>query len=278
MTEDAIVETEDIETSEPEWQTLDRNQRRVLGALIEKAKTTPDSYPLTLNALTNACNQKSNRFPQLDLEPIHIQNAIEKMRAMGAVTEVMSGRTSKFRQLGGQWMAVNGVELAVMAELLLRGAQTIGDLRGRANRMSAIASVAELRPIVQNLISRKLVVPLTEPGRGQIVTHNLYEESELQRLRDEHNNGQPVASSSSSPSSRVSSSSPVSSASTASTSSNAASLFSSSPGTPSPAMPPVPPMATLVEDLAAMRSEIDQLKSEVSRLQNEVSELNSQHE
>lgn len=180
-------------TTEPTWQAVGRNERRVLGVLVEKAKTTPEAYPLTLNSLTNGCNQKNNRFPKLDLEPVDVQNAIAKLSPMGAVSEMPSGRVEKFRHHLTDWLGVSSVELAVMAELLMRGAQTVGDLRGRANRMSAIASVAELRPIVQGLIVRDLVVPLTEPGRGQVVTHNLYADpEELSDLRREFNGGEIV--------------------------------------------------------------------------------------
>jgi len=181
------------EETEQTWHAIGRDERRVLGVLVEKAKTTPEAYPLTLNSLTNGCNQKNNRFPKLDLEPVDVQNAIAKLTPLGAVSEVPSGRVEKFRHHLTDWLGVSSVELAVMAELLLRGAQTVGDLRGRANRMSSIASVAELRPIVQGLMVRDLIVPLTEPGRGQAVTHNLYADpEELSDLRREFNGGEIV--------------------------------------------------------------------------------------
>ncbi len=80
-------------------------------------------------------------------------------------------------------MGVEKVELAVMAELMLRGEQTVGDLRGRASRMEKIADVSELRPIVAGLIEKNLLIALTPPGRGQVVTHNLYLPDQLDKLK-----------------------------------------------------------------------------------------------
>jgi len=165
------------------WIPLPARARRVLGVLIEKAKTTPDVYPLTLNALTTGCNQKSNRDPLMELEPDDVEECLEELRALGAVVEVAgSGRVSKYRHLLYDWLGVDKVELAVVGELLLRGAQTVGELRGRAARMEPIAGLNELRPIVQSLIRKRLVLELTPEGRGQMVSHNLYPPDELERI------------------------------------------------------------------------------------------------
>ncbi len=171
------------------WQTLDRHDRRVVGVLVEKAKTTPDNYPLTLNSLLNGANQKSNRYPQMQLDEEHVYDALERLRKLGAVAEVQGdGRAPKFRHLLYDWLGVDKYELAVMAELLLRGAQTIGELRGRAARMEPIAGISGLRPILDSLTSKGLLLYLTPPGRGCIVTHALYQEQELTKLRAEHGN------------------------------------------------------------------------------------------
>ena len=168
----------------PKWKPLPSLERRILGVLGEKAKTTPDAYPLSLNALVNGCNQKSNRYPQMNVEPIQAENALEKLRAIGAVSEVQGGgRVAKFKHYLYEWLGVNKVESAVMIELLLRGSQTMGELRARAARMEPIADVAALRPIVQELINRGLVISLTPEGRGQIVTHALYLEEEMEKVR-----------------------------------------------------------------------------------------------
>jgi len=166
-----------------DWQPLSSMQRRIVGVLVEKAKTTPDAYPMTLNALTNGCNQKSNRSPQMNVKPEQVEEVLEDLRAIGAVAEVQGGgRVAKFRHYMYEWLGVDKYELAVMTELLLRGEQTVGELRGRAARMEPIADLAALRPIVRSLIDKRLVISLTPEGRGQIVTHGLYKERELADL------------------------------------------------------------------------------------------------
>ena len=113
------------------WRPLAAIDRRVLGVLVEKAKTTPDQYPITLNGLCSGCNQKSNRFPQMEVKPEDVEDSLERLR-LGAVTEIQgSGRVAKYRHLAYEWLGVEKLELAVMTELLLRGTQTEGDLRGR---------------------------------------------------------------------------------------------------------------------------------------------------
>ena len=164
--------------------TLEPNQRRVLGVLIEKAKTMPGSYPMTVNAIVAGCNQKNNRDPLTSLDEADVMNALNDLDNLGVV-EVIDwvGRVPKYKHLAYDWLSVGAVELAVLAELLLRGAQALGELRGRAARMAPIADLAELKPIVDRLVQRGLMIELTAPGRGQIVSHNLYPGDELQELR-----------------------------------------------------------------------------------------------
>src|SRR3954470_2951986 len=166
------------------WQPLNLRQRRVFGVLVEKAKTTPDVYPMTINGIVSGCNQKSNREPQLNLSPDDVEQLLEELRGMGAVTEVQgSGRVAKYRHHAYEWLGVEKTELAVMTELMLRGEQTLGELRGRAARMEPIADVAALRPVIDSLIKKDLMIELTPPGRGQIVSHNLYKERELAEVK-----------------------------------------------------------------------------------------------
>ena len=189
MDENAQATTADQSQRQPNWQPLERNDRRVVGVLVEKAKTTPDNYPLTLNSLLNGANQKSNRSPQMQLDEEHVFDSLERLRKLKAVAEVQGdGRAPKFRHLLYDWLGVDKYELAVMAELLLRGAQTLGELRGRAARMEPIAGISELRPIIDSLYAKGLLLYLTPPGRGCIVTHALYQERELEKLRTEHGN------------------------------------------------------------------------------------------
>jgi uncharacterized protein len=184
-----MAETQERE-KRPQWRPLSSHQRRILGVLVEKAKTTPSAYPITLNALTTGCNQKSNRDPQMELSPDQVEAALEQLREWGAVAEIQGdGRVPKYRHYLYDWLGVDKVELSVMAELLLRGEQTVGDLRGRAARMDPIESVDALRPILQSLIGKNLVVPLTPEGRGQVVAHNLYSEREMQELRRQYAGG-----------------------------------------------------------------------------------------
>ena len=173
--------TTEPEASAPRWIPLSETQRRVLGVLVEKAKTTPDAYPLTVNSITTGSNQKSNRHPRMELDAEDVQIVLDELREMKAVAEIHgSGRVPKYRHLMYDWLGVDKLELAVMAELLLRGRQTVGELRGRAARMETIASLSDLRPILDSLTAKKLVVSVTPAGRGQVVDHGLYQEGEIQ--------------------------------------------------------------------------------------------------
>ena len=168
----------------PKWQPIGSHLRRVAGVLVEKAKTVPDSYPITLNAIITGCNQKNNRDPHLELNEDQVQQAIEDLHQLGAVIEVQgSGRVPKFKHLLYQWLGVDEVEMAVMTELLLRGPQTVGELRGRASRMNAIPDMNAMQQILASLIKKRLVIELTPAGRGQMVSHNLFKERELNEIR-----------------------------------------------------------------------------------------------
>jgi uncharacterized protein YceH (UPF0502 family) len=110
---------------------------------------------------------------------------------MGAVAEVQSGgRVPKFRHYLYEWLGVDKVELAVLAELLLRGEQTVGELRGHASRMEPIADLNALHAILEALVAKELVVLLTPSGRGQVVTHNLYTPERLEELKSQFASGQ----------------------------------------------------------------------------------------
>ncbi len=173
--------------SERKWQPLTSRQRRVVGVLVEKAKTVPDTYPLSLAALLTGCNQKNNRYPLMELASQDVEDAIDRLKQVGAVIEVQgSSRVARFKHLLYEWLGVDKVELAVMAELLLRGAQTEGELRGRAARMEPIADLGALRPVLDSLKQKGLIISLTPEGRGHVVTHALYEERELEKLRGEY--------------------------------------------------------------------------------------------
>src|SRR5215471_6904391 len=177
----------DDSSSAQRWRPLDEAQRRVLGVLIEKAKTTPAGYPMSVNAIVVGCNQKSNRDPLTDYDDFTVEKTLSELQTLGVVKEIdWVGRVPKYKHLAYEWMGARPVEMAVLGERLLRGAQTLGDLRARASRMEAIEDLAALKTIVDGLVARRLVIELTPPGRGQMVTHNLYPPGELELLRAGH--------------------------------------------------------------------------------------------
>jgi uncharacterized protein YceH (UPF0502 family) len=169
--------------AEPLWKPIDRNERRVLGVLVEKAKTTPENYPLSLAALVAGSNQKSNRAPQMQLDEDDVTLALDKLRAIGAVREVQgSGRVSKFRHAAYEWLGVDSAGSAIMTELLLRGPQTMGELRARASRMHDFADLDAVADALKVLQQSGLVQALSPPGRGQTFAHCLYPPDEQRYL------------------------------------------------------------------------------------------------
>ena len=173
----------------PSWNPIPAYERRVLGVLIEKQKTSksPDAYPMTLNAITTGCNQKSNRDPVYDLDEDVVEEALGELQKTGMVVKITGGRVERWRHTLYDVWKVTKVEMAILAELLMRGSQTEGDLRGRASRMDEIADLDELRNLLKGLRDRKFVVYLTEPNRrGTVVTHGFYEPAELERERTRH--------------------------------------------------------------------------------------------
>ncbi len=130
----------------PPWRPINPRQRRILGVMMEKAKTTPDAYPLSMSGLVTGANQKSNRFPLMSLTPEQCEDELNELRRIGAAAEIQgAGRVPKYRHYGHTWLGVKGAEAAVMIELLLRGQQTVGDLRTRASRFEPIADLAALQ-------------------------------------------------------------------------------------------------------------------------------------
>ena len=129
---------------------------RVLGVLVEKAQTTPDAYPLSLNALTNGANQKNNRSPIMELTEDDVFSAVTGLRSKGMLiqSDTLGSRVSKYRHNAPEKLGVTLRQLAVLAELLLRGPQTLGELRGRATRMHPLESVEMVQSIVDELMGR----------------------------------------------------------------------------------------------------------------------------
>src|SRR5450432_1916678 len=150
-------EIADVETPES-WPVLSVLERRILGVMVEKAKTTPDTYPLSVNSVVTGCNQKSNRDPIINVDEIDAEETLSGMQAKGLVIKITGGRVVRWRHHLYEKWHVNKVELALLAELLLRGAQTEGELRGRASRMEPLDDLEQLRQALRPLAERKLVL------------------------------------------------------------------------------------------------------------------------
>src|SRR5512135_2764118 len=144
---------------------------RVLGCLIEKELATPEYYPLTLNALTAACNQKSNRDPVMQLEETEVVRALDALRFKQLVLlSSEGGRVPKYRHILTEKFRLSGAELALLCELMVRGPQTAGELRSRAERMHPFAGPAAVEEALEELLARNppLVTWLPrQPGRKE---------------------------------------------------------------------------------------------------------------
>jgi uncharacterized protein len=218
------------------WPVLSTLGRRVLGVLVEKGMTTPDAYPLSLNSLVTGCNQKSNRDPVMAVDDADVQDVLEALQEKGLVMLIQSSRVDRWRHSLYDAWTQDKIELAILAELLLRGPQTEGELRSRASRMEPIEDLERLRIVLKSLAERKLVVYLTpERSRGTTVTHGFHSPDELSLLRTRLSSGM------------------------------------SADEVAAPAVRPVTSTAAVAQrDLAA---EVDQLKAELARVTAMVTQL-----
>jgi len=150
--------------------TLSDSQQRVLGCLIEKRFTTPDQYPLSLNALRLACNQSTNRNPITDYEESEVRVAAQRLCELGLarLASTHTSRAIKYRHLAEEALELSREQLALIAVLLLRGAQTPGELKARSERMAAFGSLGELEATLEALCARGLVRRLARrPGQKE---------------------------------------------------------------------------------------------------------------
>lgn len=145
-----------------EQKVLSAEAVRVLGSLIEKAETTPEYYPLSLNALQNACNQKSNREPVMELDEDAVRLSLRQLEDRGLAGRARSseGRVSKYEHWIGEAFNLTRAETALFCVLLLRGPQTPGELRSRAERMHRFDEIADVTNTLDKLIARNLVVQM----------------------------------------------------------------------------------------------------------------------
>jgi len=162
---------------------LSAAETRVLGCLLEKQRTTPDAYPLSLNALRLACNQSTNRYPVVDYDDAVIRDALHRLERRG-FTRLASGagsRAAKHRHLLVQALPLEESEQAVLCVLMLRGAQTPGELKQRTERMHAFPDLAAVMATLESLIARGLVVRLERrPGQKEERYRQLLESAEGQ--------------------------------------------------------------------------------------------------
>ncbi len=149
---------------------LDAVEIRVLGCLLEKEQTTPDAYPLSVNSLVGACNQKSNRDPVMALSETDVEGALDRLNGEVMVWPVDGARIRKWRHSLDRMWDLRPATRAVMAVLLLRGAQTAGEIRARTERMHPFASTSEVEEVLANLAAGEepLTVHLArQPGQKE---------------------------------------------------------------------------------------------------------------
>jgi uncharacterized protein len=202
---------------------------------------------LTIAAIVTGCNQKSNRDPVTNYDADDAEEILQGLRKKGATVMVEAGgRVVRWKHTLYDWLKVTKVELAVVAELLLRGAQTEGDLRSRASRMEPLPDLPALQAVLESLAAKDLVINLSPPGvrRGVIVTHNLYPPNELERERSRQAAAPVVEDEPERPARSVST------------------RLESTPG-------------ASVEEVAKLRSDLEALRDQVRALAEEVKELKS---
>jgi hypothetical protein len=131
---------------------------RVLGCLLEKQRTTPDAYPLSLNALRNACNQSTSREPHVDYDESTIRGALDELsrRGWARLASGAGSRAVKYRQLFQETLGLGDAEVAVLTVLMLRGAQTLGELKQRTERLHRFASLNDIAGTLAALAEREL--------------------------------------------------------------------------------------------------------------------------
>jgi len=149
---------------------VDAVEIRVLGCLIEKQRTTPDAYPLSLNALRLACNQATNRDPVVTYEEREIKAALDRMSNRGwtRFASGVSSRALKYRQLLDEALGLSEAEISLLGVLMLRGPQTVGELKQRSERLHRFGSIAEVAETLDGLTQRELVARLERrPGQKE---------------------------------------------------------------------------------------------------------------
>jgi uncharacterized protein YceH (UPF0502 family) len=220
---------------------------RVLGCLLEKQRTTPDTYPLTLNALRAACNQSTNRDPVVAYDETTIRDAVTRLnrRRWARLASGAGSRASKYRHLLDESLTRAPDELAVLCVLMLRGPQTPGELKGRTERLHPFADLAAIHTTLERLIERELVEQLPRrPGQK--------EERYAHRLSDDEAPEPSYAAHAVTPSTRA----------------PPPAVMRPAPGRPMPAAPEAAPRVELplADRVARLEDEVAQLRAELRAL------------
>lgn len=245
----------DFDTGESELspiRELSSAQQRVIGVLLEKAFTTPEYYPLTLKAVATGCNQKSNRSPVVSYDEDRVEDILQELKELGLVGELHpdSGRALRYRHYMRKRFSFTEPQLAIITELLLRGRQTLGELRGRASRMVPIDDLGTLRTELQGLIEQGYAQASGAlERRGIEVGHGFYrggESKPMATLPDEDT----------APVRPATAPQPVATASA-----------------PSPAVDNTAELDALRRDINALRTQNQELTSEISALRSELADL-----
>ena len=142
---------------------LSEIQVRVLGSLIEKKETTPDQYPLTLNAVRNACNQKTARFPVTTYTEGEIGHTLRELESMGLVREAWGARAAKYEHFAAKILGIHSQGLALLCPLMLRGPQTFGELKVNSHRLHQFDDLDDLRFAVKRLSEHEPPLVMTFP-------------------------------------------------------------------------------------------------------------------
>ena len=147
---------------------LDAQEVRVLGSLLEKEITTPEYYPLSLNALVNACNQKSNRDPVVHFDEATVERTLQRLRDQGWLLSITGAgsRVPKYGHRFAEKLNLGRRELAIVCELMLRGHQTLGELRSRAERMHHFDDLAEVEAVIERCAELMVQLP-RRPGEKE---------------------------------------------------------------------------------------------------------------
>jgi len=180
--------------------TLNEEEARVLGALVEKQIATPEYYPLTLNALTAACNQKNNRHPVVSYDEATVELAVESLRQknLAYVFYGAGSRVPKYKHVAAENLQLNPSELALACVLLLRGPQTLGELRERSGRLHEFAGLDEVEAALNSLATREEPVVLRlarRPGQKEARYAHLLSGEVFEQHEDELLEGAAAAAS-----------------------------------------------------------------------------------